>query len=1148
MVMVLSTTSHSYPTFTKFYERPDTTYITSLPYTISQSNRCYVVDGSLRSTSPGAAITISGAYNILLTGSDSVTIDTIYVGIGASNQAYDSTDGIRIMTNADGITIRYLAVVNDGCLGDTNSYADTAFATSAIDATSSDSLFMTNCYFESNGWSALMRHDPAYPLDSAKYLARFGIIAPTIDLNGCYNVVMESCVVDGNQMGMERRDYYEMSAISVEVTPLANFGIGDSSLYITNCRVFSRNVGISYGKWGSYSSLLSAKDCYFETDELNEIRPHFMHDSSNMYCGNANSFNIVMYGSASGYIRGCTLVCGDSLAGANGGIMAEGSPTDVGSLDSALIIEDCVIRLNHGYDTRYGTGINAKAIKFRQQNVDNLWIIMRNNKIYGYTSYTNDTGNPTGYGPIVTAVYADTRFTKGYFLFENNLIRVMTLDTNLFTVDAAYGEARWPRVSAYTFVGGSTWGGITFEFKNNRIETNGAYVIFGAYDATMSGLSEALQGDTIQLLTNSDTGEARDMWPALVAFWDENTANASYDNVVLDAYIVPPHDTLWHSVVFRSGIPQPMDVTFKKTFILTCIGPTGDSLENIQVYCIDAQGDTVIDALTNANGQVIDTVNTYYDQDNRSPLVDINYNPFIFKAIGSTSEVTINLDLDTNSNVSNINLNFSAYSIMYEHTSIYEYLMTDSYTPYTTGIKTRLDSLGNAHSTTLRMWDYRTNTASTYSWAGWRTARFDSTSSHQHGWMKPQPNNDCYNFSGNNMFIEHINTYFWNIGMSKDSIKGGFLLVDTVKDEVEDTLIDITDFDMLIFGFGPPIWCGENDGDDQMSAANIATKRTEAFKWRDSALNYPDIQFVYELPNPIMYGTTEGNRMSETEIENQFWFNTFWLDTLEDTANYPNFHTISLFDILVEKSQDSTKYGFIKTIYENNAYHPNAVAGDTAKEYMIDMWLPEIIFTEGETPSPTYDQTLTIIDTSETFFTVQDIYTGTVDSLKIFWDTDSDVFDGSSYLDETSLSTPDTLFATSLIVNTQYYFRVLLFDGAVTDTSSLGNITTHVYDQTITIIDTTNSTFKIQDAYTGIADSLVLYYDTDSSVYNGSTKKDITTLETPDTLTATGLIQNTKYYLRVMLFVAPIVDTSAIDSVTTLDIESTTRYLLKLKK
>jgi len=270
-------------------------------------------------------------------------------------------------------------------------------------------------------------------------------------------------------------------------------------------------------------------------------------------------------------------------------------------------------------------------------------------------------------------------------------------------------------------------------------------------------------------------------------------------------------------------------------------------------------------------------------------------------------------------------------SIMWQHSSIGQYILHNT----AAGLKSRLDSLGKAHDLLIRMWDYRTNTAPWETWAGWRTDDFDS-SNHVCGWMHPQ--HDIYNYSINNMYIHHLTRFWEGISMTKDSIKGGFLLVDTVVDTIPnpDTLIDITDFDMLWFKYGPLIYV-------EMSDDSLASYRNQAFRWRDSAALYSDIDFIYIMETPVKYDGRYGVVMDSVDKHNCMAWNAFWLDTLQDLDNYPNFHTWSFYDATVQKIYGDPRYACIRAEYEGDDVHPNMAAAILLQNLIVTDWLPAIL-------------------------------------------------------------------------------------------------------------------------------------------------------------------------------------------------------------
>ena len=265
--------------------------------------------------------------------------------------------------------------------------------------------------------------------------------------------------------------------------------------------------------------------------------------------------------------------------------------------------------------------------------------------------------------------------------------------------------------------------------------------------------------------------------------------------------------------------------------------------------------------------------------------------------------------------------------IMWVHASIGQRIMNARQEAF----KSRIDSVGQAYGWPVGMWDYRCNTNPADSWAGWRTARFDS-SGHKSGWVI----GDVYNYSSRSMWFHDL-TAFWT---TATDMKWGLLAIDSVydPDPEPDTLVDVTDFNCI--WVYPAYWhYGNNEAD------SFASYRAQALAWRDSADNYTDKIFVYINQVPIKKGAYVENTYtySTTEKANAFALDAFWRDTLQDTSTYPNFLTWSFFDVLVEKSFDSTRYAYIKSKYEGTDDHPSPVADTLIQDSLITAWLPRLL-------------------------------------------------------------------------------------------------------------------------------------------------------------------------------------------------------------
>ena len=183
---------------------------------------------------------------------------------------------------------------------------------------------------------------------------------------------------------------------------------------------------------------------------------------------------------------------------------------------------------------------------------------------------------------------------------------------------------------------------------------------------------------------------------------------------------------------------------------------------------------------------------------------------------------------------------------------------------------------------------------------------------------------------------------------------------------------------------------------------------------------------------------------------------------------------------------------------------------------------------------------VTAVDTTTTSVYVKDVYTGETGPIvytKVYYNTSNNIATADSTITKNvNIGNPDSTNVTGLSINTQYWFWYAIYDDSGWDTSSVITVTT--FDNVVhslSVIDTTISTFTVENNYTGnVVDSCWLYYDTVNNILGASFVSDFTALGAPDTLQAVGLASNTKHYFWWVLNDSYFgLDTSAVDSVIT---------------
>jgi hypothetical protein len=554
------------------------------------------------------------ADNILITGQDANQADTLFFG----SDNGDSYEGIRMNNGANGINIRNLKIIHEG----TYSGADSAFDNICLNYDGQTELYVESVTMVINGFDG---HAISRNSGSENWQSK----------NLKFDYVVCSSAVEGFT---SRMSYDGAICFMGSLMPLSQMTTGDTGAYFHNCRFLnSPNAGIAFPQsGGTYCPMPSIVNCYIEVNERNTLYPHSSYQTDAMSKSNANSFAIVMYENGSGLIKGCTLTTGDTYYGTNGAIMIEGSSASIGSADSAVLIENNLVLLHHGFDSYYNNGVISKFIKTRMQAVDNLWIIARNNTVRGYVR--DDTTNYPAYGPMASFMYFDVRFSSGQVLFENNHIKLFVLDSLQRLI---FNRVQ---ASAYTFVGGAACGGASFIIRNNLIETNDVYIGVGASDAgptDLSGLS--IYGDTLVIMP--DSGDTPADAPAIVSHWDDGLANNHVGLTIYDLHIQSPHDTAYQRMRVRSGTSGEVDFTLKAIFTLIGQDQQGTPIPSCSLKIVNNYGTVLAETVGDANGRLVDTFSIAYQEENRTSI-DSTFNDFTLMAVyqGDTTTQTMTID------------------------------------------------------------------------------------------------------------------------------------------------------------------------------------------------------------------------------------------------------------------------------------------------------------------------------------------------------------------------------------------------------------------------------------------------------------------------------------------------------------------------
>lgn len=189
-------------------------------------------------------------------------------------------------------------------------------------------------------------------------------------------------------------------------------------------------------------------------------------------------------------------------------------------------------------------------------------------------------------------------------------------------------------------------------------------------------------------------------------------------------------------------------------------------------------------------------------------------------------------------------------------------------------------------------------------------------------------------------------------------------------------------------------------------------------------------------------------------------------------------------------------------------------------------------------------QSWSVTDTGATTLDFENEYggtSGTVDYIKVIYSTTNDITDGSrdSVQQTSALESPDTLQVTGLEQATKYYWWGIIQDDNGADTVNVDSVTTLQTTHTWTKIDSTSTSFKAQivfDNYTSPISIFKLIYASNNDITDDGRdsvmKED--NFGSPDTLQATGLTADTKYFWWGVFSDGGFTDTTSVDSVLTL--------------
>jgi hypothetical protein len=186
------------------------------------------------------------------------------------------------------------------------------------------------------------------------------------------------------------------------------------------------------------------------------------------------------------------------------------------------------------------------------------------------------------------------------------------------------------------------------------------------------------------------------------------------------------------------------------------------------------------------------------------------------------------------------------------------------------------------------------------------------------------------------------------------------------------------------------------------------------------------------------------------------------------------------------------------------------------------------------TPPANITHSLTAVSQTNNSVTVEDIYSGGVgvDTVWLFKNTSNTLVGADSSYDASGLGSPDTVTATGLTPGTPYYFWMIISEDNGRDTSSSITATPTAYANVLSFIDSTGSSIKVRNAYTGSIDSSVYAYGL-TAYFVGAVRFGASVHASPDTVTVTGLGASTNYWIWSRLWTGSMVKSDSVYYKTT---------------
>lgn len=557
----------------------DTIEISSLPYTITQSDTCYAITGNLVSNADGIVFAV-GTHNVRLVLAD-YTIE-----YGADGGSYES--GIKTTGDVHDIVVQGGTVFRDQ--GPTDAYG------------SANRSF----WIASGGYNVT--------LDTVD------LICDAHDGKCMYvweGAAAKNIVINGGTWTSNSEDFTSRHLYTGAVGYFGNPPDPDPGGYNYILNGVTITNGPCQGLAFNMSSVVWIHDCTLTVDGTNTP------PSSE----NANTYAILVKGPGPGsLIENNVIISGTSRGGSRGILIedADGDPDDW-----------VIARNNHLYLWRGPSAENPTGLMFgiRVRSLDGH--TCEYVRVYGNTLYTlADTLTSTSHIGMTTVALGLKLFNYGS---GSPAHHIEAWDNTVYAIALTAGtEATAAEIVAYGTVDTSQ-----FLFADNNLYASNRAFTLADVPNGRGCRNAVFQNTTIGVIdgTMTDSTFVNDFetWHVGVSNLDANPTATG--NIGIDNQFAAGGDPT--DVNFNPA-PGPGDLRQMRTVELYVAGNQGDSLplQNAACSLWNTYGHLIVTGTTDVNGKVSDLVSVLFDEESGQ---DSTFNDFIFKAVaGSKSETDSN--------------------------------------------------------------------------------------------------------------------------------------------------------------------------------------------------------------------------------------------------------------------------------------------------------------------------------------------------------------------------------------------------------------------------------------------------------------------------------------------------------------------------